>query len=286
MGFALTGFLTAPLGYRGYTRLAGIIGRMVKPNAMAVVDIAPGCHFRFRLNDAYWNTLLCPIFKYEPEIEYMLKRLAAKTPVAFFDCGANLGYWSVRASDPALGIKHIQTVEMQQSLLPYLTENAKLNGNRFTIINKAMHEQDGLTVKIANPEAHPAAAHAELATEGGITTVSLKTLVESTVQGGNELPVIKLDIEGLEDETVASWPGLFDRPAVVIFEEHGQDSASPLARRLLADPRVAIIFLSDAGHATSITTTQQIDALKRNPHKGYNLAAVSGQGVAEWLEQT
>lgn len=275
MGLMLGGFATVPTRHRGFSRLAEMLGKLATPGAMATVNLTPHSRFCFPLADAYWNRLLCPAYRYEPEIAHILRRLAGGPPCAFLDCGANLGYWSVLASDPAYGMASVTAVEMVPTTLQRLRANAALNGNRFQILPMALHAADGAHATLQNQHAHHSAASITLAEGGSIATISLKTLVEQTCPTPAHIPVIKLDVEGVEDTVISGYPELFNRPCVVVFEDHGRERNTPLANRLLADPRVRVLYVAPNGHTTRMQSVTQMDALKTNPHMGYNFIATT-----------
>ena len=87
-----------------------------------------------RLRDGYWTKLLLGQ-TYEPEFADLLARELVPD-VAFLDCGANIGYWSVLASTRwGAGVV---AVEAAGDAYQQLVRNNILNGSRFTPLHGAV----------------------------------------------------------------------------------------------------------------------------------------------------
>src|SRR4051812_28623993 len=106
----IAGRLTAPLGYRGFWDLTAVICRHVPRTVSFDVRVGVSSLFRFQLSDPYWSQLICPGFAYEPEVRAVLNATRHLAP-SFLDCGANYGFWSVVASDPAMGLSRVVAIE-------------------------------------------------------------------------------------------------------------------------------------------------------------------------------
>ncbi len=86
----------------------GLAMQAIKPllnSQLSCAHFADGSRLYFRLDDIYWNSLIRqPNIEYEPEIGKFLLRLK-DVDYQFFDCGANIGYWSVLVTSEMLGRK-------------------------------------------------------------------------------------------------------------------------------------------------------------------------------------
>ncbi len=282
----LGGLITTPFGHRGFSRIAALVGRLSSKGCELQLNLTPNSRFAISLADGYWNRLLCPTYHYEPEIDRLLERVSVRHKFAFIDCGANLGFWSIKASDPQYGAISTVAVEMNPTTFRGLKYNAKLNENRFSIIHAAIFTADGQTAEVADPNMHHSATSAKISENGTIPTISLQSLIHNVAtKESSILPIIKLDVEGAEDQVVASAIELFDRPAILIFEDHGYQRKSPLTERLLADTRVKIFHLTQSGVWCRVNDIEQIERIKTNPYMGYNFIAVSGDLRIEELQK-
>jgi len=66
------------------------------------VHLAHDAYFSYPLGDGYWSLLLDRSFRYEHEIDCVL-RAVADVDYSLIDCGANFGFWSVLASSHSYG---------------------------------------------------------------------------------------------------------------------------------------------------------------------------------------
>lgn len=277
VGLIIGGLMTAFFKHRGFSRLGEYLGRFAADDAKIILRLTPDSQFVVPLADGYWNRLVCPTYKYEPEIDCVLAKISRQCKFAFVDGGANLGFWSVKASDPKYRAASTVAVEMNPSTFTALERNAQLNHGRFTIVQAALHAFDGGKAKLSDVTAHHSAACAEIDLNGNISTISLKTLL--TRSAANEpgvIPVVKLDLEGAEDDVVASSQDLFNRPAVLIFEDHGNQRKSNLSARLLRDVRVQVFYIKQNGECCRIHNQLDLDGIKKNRYMGYNFIAISG----------
>lgn len=272
----LGGLITTPFGHRGFSRIAALVGRLSSKGCELQLNLTPNSRFAIRLEDGYWNRLLCPTYHYEPEIDRLLEQVSARHRFAFIDCGANLGFWSIKASDPQYGAIVTVAVEMNPTTFCGLKYNSKLNQDRFEIIHAAIYTADGQTAEVVDPKAHHSATSAKISQNGTIPTISLRSLIHNTVSNDlSVITIVKLDVEGAEDQVVGSTIELFDRPAILIFEDHGHQRNSPLTKRLLADTRVKIFYLTPNGVWCRMRNIAEIDGVKTNPYMGYNFMAIS-----------
>src|SRR5438046_4684967 len=104
----------------------GLAMQAVKPllnSQLSCVHFADGSRLYFRLDDVYWNAFIRePDIEYEPEIGKFLMRLK-DVDYVFFDCGANIGYWSVLVTSEMLGRKRAIAVEPSRETIASLQHN-------------------------------------------------------------------------------------------------------------------------------------------------------------------
>jgi FkbM family methyltransferase len=133
--------------------------------------------------------------RYEVALESVLNLLLRKGD-AYFDVGANEGYFAVLA---ALRGAQVLAFEPQSRLIPVIEENLRLNGiEGVTIVNAALADKRGhLTLSLA-PDVNNGASsfHHRSWFSGDKETVRVETLDTSLPAGRHRL--IKIDCEGAE----------------------------------------------------------------------------------------
>ncbi|HET9949518.1 MAG TPA: FkbM family methyltransferase [Longimicrobiales bacterium] len=261
---------TWPLGHRRFLRLCRYASEILDAHESIVVRLAPGARIRVDLDDPYWLRLVARRFRYEPEVEHVLRRLA-DVRFSFVDCGANIGYWSVLASSPEFGAHAVTAIEASGRLCERLRENSDLNGSRFGVVHAAVAEAGGRRAWLETGDSHAAAS-----IHGVRGTVTSREEVRTVALDDLELEdpvVIKLDVEGAEIEAMHGAGGLLARGALLVYEDHGRDTTCRHTRAAL-DLGLAVYSISLRGR---IERVHDVDAVRRAKHKknrGYNLLAL------------
>jgi FkbM family methyltransferase len=130
-------------------------------------------------------------------VEAIFRRFASGRTL--IDCGANIGYWSVRAKE--LGFKDAIAIEANGDLIPFLKRNY-----RGAVHHAAVHSRSGETLYLEGQ-----GATASLAATG--RPVRTLALADLDVTG----PVlIKLDVEGAE---IAAIEGAAGMDAIFVYED-------------------------------------------------------------------
>ena len=93
----LSGFITRYINFKYFYNFNEIITLFVSKKKIVKIKLNSDTYFSFFLKDPYYNRLIYPKFKYEPEIEFLLKKLR-DIDFLFLDAGANYGYWSLLVS--------------------------------------------------------------------------------------------------------------------------------------------------------------------------------------------
>ncbi len=273
----LYGVLSRPFGYKWLAWVGIWAGMFVERDSVCIVRLNADARFRFYLADSYWSKLVCRGFSYEPEIERVLKAVKS-LDYLFLDLGANHGYWSVLVSSSACSCKTVIAVEPVQSNFDNLCLNNKLNDCRFTAIRGAVCAQGGKQVRInVNPDSLANEAASALVKSGHarsqgewVESLSIDQLV-SRFGAQNQPVVIKLDVEGLEIEALKGAEQALEREFLLIYEDHGADPTSATSQYVL-DCGFSVFHL-EHGNYTPITDVQEVNSIKTNPNKGYNLFA-------------
>lgn len=117
------------------------------------VDLGHGASFLFSLSDFYWSSYGGNILRYEPEIWSVVEKFA-DADTAFIDGGSNIGLWSCVAASRIGNPERVVAVEPGTGVLPMLHKNRAANNNGFTIVEKAMWNSSGQSLRFSVNEAH------------------------------------------------------------------------------------------------------------------------------------
>lgn len=262
---------------RGYSFLCSLLTRACPSLSSVKSKIAyeDGSKFSFFMADPYWNRLFVKSYSYEPDIIYLMYKLR-DIEYKFLDCGANFGYMSVVMSSQMLGGKECIAIEASPDNFIHLLENSNINNDRFKTINRAIYNEDGLEVKIstnAHSSVHQIVFNQTQEVKS-VKTITVASIIEEYCLGG-EFIFVKLDVEGVEFEAFQGIKQYLNSNLAVIYEEHGKDKQHTISRKLFESFNLNYYFLDDFGENMRINELSQLDALKTDIHKGYNILAVT-----------
>lgn len=296
-GIRAAGLLSRPARFKGLYRAAKHLGRMAPPGQRCWVEPEAGSRFCFDLSDPYWSRLLADGYVYEPEIEHMF-RLFHDRAFLFLDCGANYGYWSVYATGATVsgaeartrggGCRAAVAVEAWLPNFVRLEETAAANGWRFATLHRAVLDADGRPVGMGSGAPHHASRSLALAAGAGeveqdsrVGSIGLDTLLAIAernagpqADAGESLVVVKLDVEGVEEQALKGAEALWERELLIIYEDHFKDREHTSTRVLLGELGMSIFHIDDDGAASEILEPGALDAIKTQRGRGYNFAAV------------
>jgi FkbM family methyltransferase len=185
------------LGLRGAPTLLRWLSKTPLSQRIATVRLPAGQPISFPAYDAYWARYLYAGAPYEPDVESLFRRFAAGRVLV--DCGANIGYWSVRARE--LGFTESIAIEANASLIPLLERNH--SGRN---LHAAVHSTSGATVHLGGEGA---------AASLGDTGKPVQTLAIADL-GIERQALIKLDVEGAE---IPAIEGAGAMDAVFVYED-------------------------------------------------------------------
>src|SRR6201985_2974180 len=121
--------ISSHFSHRGYNKCANLL-RKTLPERNIAIKLNSDAVFEFPYGDGYWRKLLNRSYSYEDELE-LLFRGSVGVHFPFLGCGANYGYWSVLVSSKPFGAHKVIAIEPSSQNFAKLTNNAKVNGNRF-----------------------------------------------------------------------------------------------------------------------------------------------------------
>lgn len=267
-----------PLGQRGAHRVTWRLARLFEPHNDAVVDTSHG-RFLVPLGDGYAVKLLDPTYHYEPELEPYFAA-AMRAGCAFLDGGANLGYWSVVASDECDEPGRVVAVEPVPAIFDRLRENARLNADRFVCEQAALWSEPDVDLTMAShPQWHAGSSvlHGPRAAADGQYTTRVPTTTIDRVARRywpDERPLlIKLDVEGAESAALAGGEDtLANRDVVLIYEDHGSDPEHTSTRAVLEDLGFRVYACTGDG-PVEISELDDVARIKTDTVHGFNFLA-------------
>jgi FkbM family methyltransferase len=185
------------LGLRGAPTLLTGLSKTPLSRRLATVTLPAGQTISFPAYDPYWARYLYAGVPYEPDVEVIFRRFAKGR--VLIDCGANIGYWSLRAKE--LGFSGAVAIEANESWIPLLKRN-----HDGEVLHAAVHSRSGLPLHLGGE-----GAAASLAEKGKpVQSIALADLNLS------EPVVVKLDIEGAE---IPAIQGAGNMDAVFVYED-------------------------------------------------------------------
>lgn len=192
----LPGALTAAFEKAGIRGAPTILSK-VRSSKIATVTLPSGQRISFPAYDPYWCRYLYAGKPYEPDTQGIFRELGKGR--VLIDCGANIGYWSVRHED--FGFTDAIAIEANPKLVPFLRMN--YSGE---IHHAAVHSCGGGTLPF---DGDGALGHVS---ENGIPVPRL-ALRDLEIRGP---ALVKLDIEGAE---IPAIEGLGDMDAILVYED-------------------------------------------------------------------
>jgi FkbM family methyltransferase len=207
-------------GLRGApTILSKLSERRVFRDRVATVRLPGGQRIAFPAYDPYWCRYLYAGKPYEPDVERIFRRIGKGR--VLIDCGANIGYWSVRHKD--FGFTRSIAIEANPALLPFLRLN-----HSGEIHERAVYSVSGEQLVFSGDGA---CGHlgTGFKTDADDRSVTVETLALSDVKV-SEPAVVKLDVEGAE---IPAIEGLGEMDAILVYEDFPRQGMK-VTRYLLA----------------------------------------------------
>ncbi len=268
--------------YPGMQRLTHAIATGFDSRNTVLLKLPQGGELEISLNDGYWCRLLKRGFTYEPELENVFRRVAAAPGIYFIDCGANIGYWSVLASQ-LLPAGRCIAVEASPLQYAKLLRNAQLNHDRFIAVSGALWSHDGeILVIVTNERWHAGSSVVNWKEKIGqtryhehkIESVTIDSLCDRYVAGADARVLIKLDVEGAEVQALeGAQKVLASRETIVMYEDHGQDPTCRTSAFFFDNCTCDIFYCNDHNIVIRMGSIADIKKVKTQQTQGYNFYA-------------
>tara|TARA_B100001287_G_C22667208_1_gene523404 strand:+ start:1214 stop:2077 length:864 start_codon:yes stop_codon:yes gene_type:complete len=268
----LSGFITRYINFKYFYNLNEIITLFISKKKIIKIKLSSDTYFSFFLKDPYYNRLIYPKFKYEPEIEFLLKKLR-DIDFLFLDAGANYGYWSLLVSSKKFNKKKAIALEPLKSNYNFLHKNRLDNQNRFKTLNLGVGEKKKFTkIYYSNQTSNVGAS---IYKDNNKKLFSEKIKIDkidnilSKIKEKNF--VIKIDIEGNEINALNGAKKILKKNCLIIYEEHGSDKFHLNSKYFFK--KNFSIFSFDGKKIYQIKKINELNDIKKLKHNGYNFIA-------------
>jgi FkbM family methyltransferase len=272
--------------YRGIGTLSKILGHIFDSDNSAVIKIGDNSSVNVYLGDYYWSRLIYDDYEYEPDIKFVLGQII-NFESAFIDCGANIGYWSIMASEWISDPRRVVAVEAAAETFKRLTENCRTNGDRFICINAAVADSSGQPLEFAASKSH-AGAHLTLYGQiqpdefvETVQSITIDDLWKTYLKGFTGRVIVKIDVEGAEILALKGAAQFLKYDNVlIIYEDHSKDLNSTTTEYVLKEIDMKVYFIHlnklieifDGGHFSRLKESVLQKSFKKDI--GFNLLAV------------
>ena len=273
--------VASSFSHRGYNSCAKLLRRTL-PERDIAIKLNSDATFEFPYGDGYWSKLLNRSYHYEDELE-LLFRHSADIDYTLLDCGANYGYWSVLVTSAPFGSHKAIAIEPSSENFAKLSNNARINGNRFETLKCAIGAAKGIA-RLSGTK------HEAFSIAGGTGSAGEEVPVmalDDLLDDGRIFPsgkyLIKLDVEGVEIDAIKGGTRLLQGDSVIMCEEHGNDPDHRVSRYILEQtPLKLIVYDPRSNRLETVTDLSILDRIKVSSHVGYN---VFGTASAFWQQR-
>ena len=277
--------LLAPFRHCGISRAHGVLARLADPQSMTVIKEGRW-EFSFPSRDYYWNRLLDASWRYEPEIDFLLRSLS-DVPFVFVDLGANFGYWSTRVGAGLYGNHRVIAVEPAEQCFTILTRNTA--GFPASLHRRAIDRRSGQKILLYG-ERHAGFSikrdwhGASKQAVNEIESISIDDLLPADGVESAETPVlVKLDVEGVELRALSGARRTIEGRSLFVIEESGTPGRGEALRYATEDLGMSIFAVED-GRLTKLVAESDLAACKeRHRREGFSALNIVATKSPFWL---
>jgi len=272
--------ISSHFSHMGYIACANLL-RKTLPERNIAVKLNEDAVFEFPYGDGYWSKLLNRDYTYEDELELLFED-AADVDYMLVDCGANYGYWSVLASSRPFGAHRAIAIEPSEQNYSKLTNNARVNGNRFETMKCAIGASRG-TARLSGTKHEAFSIAGDSADGEEVPVIALDDLIEDQKIPPKGKYLVKLEVEGVEIDAIKGGQRLMETDSVLLCEEHGSDRKHTVSRYILEQtPLKLTVFDRSTRRLETVNELSILDRIKVSTHIGYN---VFGTASAFWQDR-
>ncbi|MBE7185379.1 MAG: FkbM family methyltransferase [Methylobacterium mesophilicum] len=263
-----------PMNDLGFSYVARGVRKALPSSKRMIYVLGDDSRMRTDFCDAYWSVLTKPNYPYETAIRRLIAD-ARDVAYGFIDGGANHGFWSIIVSGPEGGRKPAVAVEAASDTFEHLEDNRRLNGGRFTALNRAIGARSGERVRIFGFK-HEARSTVQPSADAkpilDCETITLDDVAAMPEFAGLTKFIVKLDVEGVEVAAFSGAERLLAGDTVFVYEEHGSDPNHGNTRHVLDALKLRVFWLGEGG-VREITDVAQVTPIKKSRRFGYDLIA-------------
>lgn len=256
------------VNWKVFTKLAKLARVAHLKNGLTSVQLGPDTRFIFPLGDHFWHGVFLGRV-YEPAVDWLFRRIK-DAPFALIDCGANMGYWSLRVSSREYGAHKAVAIEASQSNFDLLQNNASANGGRFTALHRAISDTSGENLRLYG-KMHFGKSLIQDWNSGArdrpfeeVETISIDDVVATYLSGYEGPIVIKLDVEGVEVPAMNGARKTLEAGAFLIYEDHEKQEVCEATAHLLAMGDMEIWHLGRDDALVKVASLDGVNALKES----------------------
>lgn len=254
--------------WKVFTKLAKLARAVHLKNGLTSVQLGADTRFIFPLGDHFWHGVFLGRI-YEPGVDRLLQRIK-DVPFALIDCGANMGYWSLRASSKEYGAHKAVAIEASESNFNLLQNNAEANGGRFTAVHRAISDKSGEVLNLYG-KMHFGKSLRQDWNSGArdarfekVQTISIDDVAATYLPAHDGPIVIKLDVEGVEVPAMNGARKTLEAGAFLIYEDHEKQEACEATAHLLAMGDMEIWHLAGDNALVKVASLDGVNALKQS----------------------
>jgi FkbM family methyltransferase len=178
------------------------------------------------------------------------------------DCGANLGYFALLLAELVGETGHVDAFEPNPAIAAMLAKTIELNdfAGRIALHQCALDRSVGEAL-LHIPPGEPKNAYIGPApSRPADTSVAIATRRLDSIEGAEKLDLVKIDVEGAEQDVIAGMQGILDagRPLILFLEFASDRYADPGAFLDHILSRGFSVELIDYSAGPLVTTREEI----------------------------
>lgn len=251
----------------------------IRCNDTISLCFGPDLEFEVPISDPYWMHVALS-GQYEPDIYWFIRSLK-QIETLFIDCGANIGWWSLIANTSLCW--NVIAIEAASHLVERIKINASNNRSNFTVLQRAVWFKAGEVLQFSTSTGSHAGGHisavssyvsdSRLSILEKVETTTIDNVVSGAMTKEIKRVIIKIDVEGAEDEAFAGAKSAIKNGALVIYEDHGSDATCKAS--VAAFKLGCVVYSLPLCIKSPCRSISEIRQVKRKKSIGYNFIAVN-----------